>query len=60
MTVARKIVESEYDIFFPRDVGHNSLDAQKYTADQVDFYLKNGTFLRDEKKDAEVNVSSSY
>jgi hypothetical protein len=55
-TLARQIVESEYDIFVPVDVGHNSEDAVQYTADRVEHYLTKGRFLRDVNFDAEVSV----
>jgi hypothetical protein len=55
-TLARQIVESEYDIFVPVDVGHNSEDAVQYTADRVEHYLAKGRFLRDVNFDAEVSV----
>jgi hypothetical protein len=56
--LARQTVESEYSLFFPIDVGHNSRDALQYTTEQVEFYLENGRFLRGKELDAEVNASA--
>jgi hypothetical protein len=55
--LARQVVESEYSIFFPIDVGHNSDDASQYTAQNVEVYLEKGRFLRDDGFDAEVLVN---
>jgi hypothetical protein len=57
--LARTTVKSEYSLFYPPDVGHNSAEALNYTARKVELYLAYGKFLQDEEKDIQVNVSSS-
>ena len=52
--LVRQIVAAEYDIFIPDGVSHNSIDALRYTVNQVEFYLEKGRFLRDENLDSEV------
>lgn len=57
-TLARQIVETEYDIFFPTDVGHNSQGALQYTTERIRLYLHRGRFLRDENVDAEGHTKN--
>jgi hypothetical protein len=53
-------VRTQYDIFFPPDVGHNSCDALQYTAQSIELYLEKGKFLRGDEPDTKVNVSTTH
>lgn len=57
---ARVIVESNYDLFVPICISHNSQDAIMFTVKRVESLLEKGVFLRAEERDADVRVFTSF
>ena len=58
MILAREIIISDYDIFYPLDIRHNFDDTWRYTAYCIEHYLKKGYFLKVKELDSEINVSA--